>query len=73
MIWFEWFSTAVLILGVGLTSLNIFPWNLYISLTGNLLWFIIGVRWRKWSLVTIQAIIVILYVFGVINHLLLGE
>jgi hypothetical protein len=61
----EWLSTAILIVGVALTAYNIYPANIYWSLAGNLGWAIVAVAWRKWSLLTIQGVVTVIYMFGV--------
>ena len=43
----EWTSTAVLLVGVYLTAVNIYPMNVYISLIGNFGWLVVAVLWRK--------------------------
>lgn len=63
-IFIEWLATAVLIVGVALTSWNIYPANIYISAAGNLLWFLVGYHWKKWSLITIQIIVTGIYAVG---------
>ena len=63
--WVEWSSTAILIVGVALTAWNIYPLNVYFSLAGNLGWAIIGVMWQKWSLITIQFVVTVIYVAGI--------
>ncbi len=67
--WFEWFCTFTLILGVALTSYNIYPLNLWVSMAGNLGWLAIGYIWRKWSLFVVQLIITIIYIAGLYNIL----
>ena len=61
----EVLATVVLIIGVALTSFNIYPINVYISLAGNLLWLGMGIVWGKWSLIIIEIIISIIYVIGI--------
>jgi hypothetical protein len=56
----EWLSTATLIAGVALTSFNIYPLNLWVSLVGNAGW-----MWRKWSLFTLEAVISAIYIVGI--------
>ena len=68
MFWTEWGSTAILIVGVILTSFNIFPLNVYFSLAGNAGWAVVSIVWRKWSLLAIQAIVSIIYFVGLINY-----
>jgi len=64
--WMEWVATAVLIAGVALTAWNIYPLNVYFSLAGNFGWLIVGYMWRKWSLITIQLVVSIIYVAGIL-------
>jgi hypothetical protein len=64
----EWGSTAILIVGVALTAWNIYPLNVWFSLAGNFGWFVIGVIWRKYSLLTIQIIVSIIYFAGLFQH-----
>ena len=66
--WIEWISTAILIVGVALTAWNIYPLNVWLSLAGNLGWFIVGMIWRKYSLLTIQIVVSIIYVMGLAQH-----
>lgn len=66
----EVIATVVLITGVGLTSFNIFPMNIYISLVGNILWLILGLCWKKWSLITIQIVVTIIYIIGMVKYLI---
>lgn len=66
--WFEWGSTAVLIIGVTLTAYNIYPLNVWLSLAGNFGWFVVGWMWKKYSLLTIQVVLTIIYVAGLIQH-----
>jgi hypothetical protein len=63
----EWASTAVLIVGVALTAWNIYPLNIWVSLAGNAMWVVLGVMWRKWSLITIQTVVTVIYVAGLLS------
>ena len=63
----EWGITITLIIGVALTSFNIFPLNLWISMVGNIGWLYLGYVWRKWSLFVVQLIITLIYVIGIFN------
>lgn len=65
----EWSSTVVLLIGVYLTAVNIYPMNVYISLVGNFGWLVVAVLWRKWSLLTVQLVIVALYLYGMLTTL----
>lgn len=63
----EWAITVILIVGVALTSFNIFPLNLWISLVGNIGWLYLGWVWRKWSLLVVQLVITAIYIIGLIS------
>lgn len=63
----EWAATITLILGVALTSWNVYPANIYMSTVGNFLWLLMAFHWKKWSLITIQIFILLLYAVGVIK------
>jgi hypothetical protein len=66
-IFIEWAATITLIVGVALTSWNVYPANIYASALGNFLWLLIALHWKKWSLITIQVFIILIYVAGVIR------
>jgi len=66
----EWASTFVLLIGVALTALNIYPLNLYVSIAGNLGWLIVASVWRKWSIITVQFVVVLIYVIGLIGKVI---
>ena len=61
---YEWAATFVLLIGVYLTAINYYPMNIYFSLLGNAMWVYLGIRWKKWSLITIQGIVTVIYVYG---------
>jgi uncharacterized membrane protein len=64
----EWIATITLIVAVALTSWNIYPANIYVSLLGNFLWLLMGIHWKKWSLIIIQVFITIIYLFGLYKY-----
>jgi hypothetical protein len=64
----EWVSTAILLVGVVLTSFNIFPLNVWFSLAGNVCWIIVGIMWRKYSLIVVSTVISVLYLIGLVKE-----
>ena len=66
--WFEWGSTIILIIGVALVAYNVYPLGIWFSLAGNVGWLVVACMWRKYSLLTIQAVVAIIYISGLINH-----
>lgn len=69
-IFIEWTATITLIVGVALTSWNIYPANIYMSALGNFFWLLMALYWKKWSLITIQIFILLIYAAGVIKVLI---
>lgn len=67
LFWFEWTCTIILLAGVVLTSLNIFPLNIWFLLLGNVGWIVLGIIWRKVSLIVLQTVITIIYIAGLMN------
>lgn len=67
--WFEWSITAILIAGAVLTSMNIYPANIWFLFTANLGWAVQAIMWRKWSLLTVQTVITIIYLPPVIQSI----
>jgi hypothetical protein len=67
-IFIEVLATITLILGVALTSFNIYPLNIYISFIGNFLWLLMGWYWKKVSLFLIEAFLIIIYIIGIIKY-----
>ena len=66
-IFIEWAATITLIVAVGLTSWNVYPANIYMSALGNFLWLLMALHWKKWSLITIQVFILLIYAAGVVK------
>jgi hypothetical protein len=66
----EILATGTLIIGVALTSWNIYPANIYMSVVGNFLWLLMGWYWKKWSLIIIEAFILVIYACGMIKYFL---
>jgi hypothetical protein len=64
----EWSSTVILLIGVALTSFNIFPLNLWVCLVANAGWGIMGIVWHKWSLFLVQIVVTALYIAGIYKH-----
>lgn len=59
---YEWSITAILIIGAILTSLNIYPLNIWFLFVSNLGWAIQAILWRKYSLLVVQLAITVIYI-----------
>jgi hypothetical protein len=67
----EWSATVCFLISVALTSFDIFPINLYVSLITNLLWLAVCIVWRKWSLIIVEAVVCVIYAAGIVKYLFL--
>jgi hypothetical protein len=65
--WFEWGITALLVLGVVLTSFNVYPLNLWVLLLSNVGWMAQAVMWKKSSLFVVQLVITLIYAVGIVS------
>ena len=63
----KWSGTVLCLVGIALTSLNIFPLNLYFGFTGSLLWTVAGLRQKDYALVVVEFVAVLMYFYGIIR------
>jgi hypothetical protein len=61
-------ATISLICGVALNSYNIYPANLYVNIFGNFFWLLLGISWKKWSLIIIEIITLAIYFSGLFKY-----
>jgi hypothetical protein len=62
----KWVACAVTLAGALCTSLQIDPLNIWLLNLGALLYLVWSVRIREWSLVTINAGLLLIYIVGLI-------
>lgn len=62
-----WLANITTILGVILTSRNIFPLNLIVLATACAFWILTGIAWRKPELWSLNAVILLIYLSGFIK------
>ena len=63
----RWGGTFLCLVGIALTSLNIYPLNLLFGLVGSLLWTVQGYLYRDYALLIVEAVAVIIYFAGVLK------
>ena len=66
--WVEWAATVCFLISVALTSVNYYPEYLYASLLTNILWLLVGIVWRKWSLIIVEAVVCVMYSVGIFKY-----
>jgi hypothetical protein len=66
----KWLGTSFTILGASLTSLGGFdPYNVIAFNLGAVFWLGASIRMRELSLITVNAVLLTIYVFGAIIRL----
>jgi len=66
----KWLATLVTIVGAICTSINLYPLGPALLNVGAFLWLIVAIRWREWSLITINATLLLIYTVGLVVKLL---
>ena len=69
MLLIKWLGTILCLTGIALTSFNIFPLNIILSLIGSLLWTVAGFLQKDPPLFLVEAVAVVLYLSGFITYL----
>lgn len=65
----KWAGTILCLAGIGLTSFNIYPVNIVLSLVGSALWTAAGVIQRDMPLFLVEAVAVGFYLAGLIHYI----
>ncbi len=66
----KWLATLVTIVGAICTSINLYPLGPALLNFGALLWLIVAIKWREWSLIVINATLLAIYTTGLVVKLL---
>lgn len=67
IIWYtKWVATLVTIIGAICTSVNLYPLGPALLNFGALLWLIVAIAWREWSLIVINATLLAIYTIGLL-------
>jgi hypothetical protein len=66
----KWVATAITIVGAVCTSINMYPLGPALLNLGAFVWLIVSIMWREWSLIVINATLLLIYTVGLIVKLL---
>ena len=69
MFYLKWSGTILCLIGIGLTSFNVFPLNIFFSLVGSGLWTWAAVLQKDKPLFLVELVAVLFYLAGVVNLL----
>jgi hypothetical protein len=62
----RWSGTILCLIGIALTSLNIYPLNLFFGLVGSFLWTLQGYINKDYALLIVEFVATIIYIAGLI-------
>ena len=65
----KWLGTILCLCGIFLTSFNIYPLNVVLSLIGSTLWTVAAIIQRDKPLFLVEAVAVLFYIVGMVNYL----
>jgi hypothetical protein len=63
----RWSGTILCLIGIALTSLNIYPLNLLFGLIGSFLWTVQGYLYRDNALLLVELVAVLIYLAGIVS------
>ena len=66
----KWLGTTLCLIGIALTSFNIYPANIILSLFGSALWTMAGILQRDAPLILVEVVAVFLYSAGFISYVI---
>ena len=61
----KWLGTILCLIGIALTSYNIYPINLLFGLIGSFLWTVEGYIAKDYALFTVELVAVLMYLSGI--------
>jgi hypothetical protein len=64
----KWLGTILCLIGIALTSFNIYPANILFGLIGSALWTLAGFMQRDIPLLLVEFVAVVLYFGGVVSY-----
>ena len=70
LILMKWTGTFLCLVGIALTSLNIYPANIIFGMIGSGLWTLAGVLQNDAPLVLVEAVATVIYFFGIVLYLI---
>jgi hypothetical protein len=60
----KWLSTLIMLLAALAIVEGLHPASIYLLNLGSLAWLITSIMWREWSLIVVNASLLLVYVYG---------
>ena len=70
LIFMKWLGTVLCLVGIALTSLNIYPANIFFGMVGSGIWTLAGVLQNDAPLVLVEAVATVIYLFGIVLYII---
>jgi hypothetical protein len=70
MLLFKWVATCLCLVGIALTSYNIYPMNIVLSAGGSAMWAWAGWKQRDNPLLIVEVVAVFFYISGMISWMM---
>ncbi len=67
MLFLKWLATCFCLIGIALTSFNIYPLNIVLSGIGSAMWSWAGWKQRDNPLLIVELVAVVFYISGMIS------
>ena len=64
----KWCSSLLVLTGMLLTAVDIYPYNLMFHLFGVMGWCVVGMLWHDRSLIVLNSVSIAIYSLGILNH-----
>ena len=68
----KWVSSIIIIVGMVLSSANIYPMNIWVHMFGVTGWLIVGMLWHDRALIFLNGIAIFVFASGLFNHYYAG-
>ena len=66
----KWISTGIMLLAALAIVEGVYPTSIYLLNLGSLAWLITAIMWREWSLIVVNASLLLVYVYGLTKIIL---
>lgn len=70
LIGLKWLGTILCLIGILLTSFNVYPLNLFFGLIGSGLWTLAGMLQNDVPLVLVEAVATVIYFIGILTYVI---
>jgi hypothetical protein len=60
----KWISTGIMLMAALAIVEGVHPMSIYLLNLGSLAWLITSIMWREWSLIVVNASLLLVYVYG---------